>query len=187
MFHAQNTSIPKCISRMGGRIFRNQYSRIIAQLRVLFSKRYFEGRTSCGCMELLLVLDWAPKLEVGKRSSACGKELLDGTSSNRSWSELSSINWKESSIRELLSGGNANRLLGLKQEPSLSTSSLCSQIPPFVTLLGILIVVFVSEKETMIIQCNFVRKSITVGYINPRHRKIPFPFMSKFLIQISES
>lgn len=68
------------------------------------------------------MLACAAKLDVGRRSSACAKELLDGTSSSTSWSF---VTWKESSTGELLEG-KGNRHFGLKQELLLSTSSFCS-------------------------------------------------------------
>lgn len=113
-----------------------------------YSSRYnlvkiIQGRVTCEYTELLLVLPWATKLELGSRSSACGKELLDGNSSSRSWSELSSTKFKESSMCKPPLRGNANRLFGLMLEPS--TASL-PPVPAFtITLLGLLIVVFNSE------------------------------------------
>ena len=87
----------------------------------------FQGWTRCGYIELLLVLAcWEPKLSDGRRSSACAKEPLDGTFTSRSWSELSSTKLRASSRKELPSGGKANRLLGLKQVPSFSTTSFFS-------------------------------------------------------------
>lgn len=94
---------------------------------VIRNRLHCQRRTRCGYIELLLVLAcWPSKLKDGWRSSACAKEPLDGTSSSRSWSEFSSTKLKESNMRELPSVGKANRLLGLKQELSLSMSSLFS-------------------------------------------------------------
>lgn len=96
---------------------------------------------------LLLLACGVPKLRDGWRSSAWGKELFDLTSNRRSWSELSSSKWRDSNVKEPPSEGKANKLLGLKQEPSLSTSSLLSTLVFVVPLLGLFIAVLVSRDE----------------------------------------